>query len=327
MALRTETSPPGGSASEFASRIALRRRGAPVLAHAVTTAGYAPTGRRTNIAISRGGSRPSGAATSPRLSGSGLFSTWRRGNFPACKALKTHEMRKFSPSSLRAEREDGLRRRGRARLRRILSGRGVSRRGARKFSWLQSIENSRNEKIIALVSSREAARGLFGSAASAHPTSPHRKRPRTAPRLRTHAARRVGMRRGGVWNTAEERRKSTKIWRNITWGFGGLQLLEISQNRQRFVWKSLDENTLVLEKFGEKQGRSPLFRHICSSLGAVASVSNGSSASRRKRPSQASAELVLLGRRGPAPGRPPPRGAERRRCFVYAALAPDFTNL
>jgi hypothetical protein len=64
MALRTETSPPGGSASEFASRIALRRRGATVLAHAVTTAGYAPTGRRTNIAISRGGSRPSGAAAS-----------------------------------------------------------------------------------------------------------------------------------------------------------------------------------------------------------------------------------------------------------------------
>jgi hypothetical protein len=160
MALRTETSPPGGSASEFASRIALRRRGAPVLAHAVTTAGHALTGRRTNIAISRGGSRPSGAATSPRLSGSGLFSTWRLGNFPACKALKTHEMRKFSPSSLRAERENGLRSRGRARLRRILPGRGVSRRGARKFSWLQSIENSRNEKIIALVSSREAARGL-----------------------------------------------------------------------------------------------------------------------------------------------------------------------
>jgi hypothetical protein len=39
MALRTETCPPGGSASEFASRVVLRRRGATVLAHAVTTAG------------------------------------------------------------------------------------------------------------------------------------------------------------------------------------------------------------------------------------------------------------------------------------------------
>jgi hypothetical protein len=160
MAVRTETSPPGGNASEFASRVAPYRRGATVLAHAVTTAGYGPTGRRTNIVISRGGSRPSGAATSPRLSRSGLFSTWRRGNFPPCKALKTQEMRKFSPSSLRAERENGLRPRGRVRLRRMLPGRGVSRRGARKCSWLQSIENSRNEKIIALVSSREAALGL-----------------------------------------------------------------------------------------------------------------------------------------------------------------------
>ena len=149
MAVRTETFPPGGSASEFASRVAPRRRGATVLTYAVTTAGDGPTGRQTNFAISREGSRPSGAAASPRSSRSGFFSTWRRGNFPACKALKTHEMRKFSPSSLRAQRENGLRPRGQARLRRILSGRGISRRGARKFSWLQSIENSRNEKIIA----------------------------------------------------------------------------------------------------------------------------------------------------------------------------------
>ena len=160
MAVRTETFPPGGSASELASRVAPRRRGATVLAYAVTTAGDGPTSRRTNIAISRGGSRPSGAAASPRLSRSGLFSTGRRGNFPACKALKTQEMRKFSPSSLRAERENGLRPRGRARLRRILAGRGVSRCGARKFSWLQSIENSRNrENYRPRLSAREGARG------------------------------------------------------------------------------------------------------------------------------------------------------------------------
>ena len=220
MAVRTETSPPRGPASELASRVAPRRRGATVLDYAVTTAGDGPTSRRTNFAISREGSRSSGAAASPRSARSGLFST-----------------------------------------------------------------------------------------------------------VRTHAARGGGIRRGGVWNTAEERRKSTKIWRNITWGFGGLQPLEIPQHRQSFVWKSLDENTLDLEKLGEMQGGSPLFSRICSSIGAVASVSNGSPASWRKRPSQTSAELVLLGRRGPAPGRPPPRGAERRRCSVYAALAPDFTNL
>jgi hypothetical protein len=45
----------------------------------------------------------------------------------------------------------------------------------------------------------------------------------------------------------------------------------------------LDENTLDLERLGEMQGRSPLFSHICSSLGAVASVLSGSSASWRKR--------------------------------------------
>jgi hypothetical protein len=68
MAERTETNPPGGSASEFASRVAQRRRGATVLTHAVTTAGEGPTSRRPNFAISREGSRPSGAAASPRAS-------------------------------------------------------------------------------------------------------------------------------------------------------------------------------------------------------------------------------------------------------------------
>jgi hypothetical protein len=104
MAVRTETSPPGGSASEFASRVAPRRRGATVLTHAVTTADDGPTGRRTNFAISREGSRPSGSAGSPRSSRSGFF---------------------LDP-------------------------------GARKFSCLQGIENSRNAEIVALVSPREA---------------------------------------------------------------------------------------------------------------------------------------------------------------------------
>ena len=234
MAVRTETSPPGGSASEFASRVAPRRRGATVLAYAVTTAGDGSTCRRTNIAISREGSRQSGAAASPRLSRSGLFSTRGRGNFPVCKALKTHEMRKFSPSSLRAKRENGLRPRGQARLCRILSGHGISRRGRENSPGCKALKTHETRKLSPSSLRTKRHADQIGSAASAHPTSLHRKRPRTAVRLRTHAARGGGMRRGGVWNTAEERRKSTKIWRNITWGFGGLQLLEIPQNRQSF---------------------------------------------------------------------------------------------
>jgi hypothetical protein len=47
-----------------------------------------------------------------------------------------------------------------------------------------------------------------------------------------------------------------------TLGFGGLQPLEIPQNRQSFVWKSLEQNTPDLEKLGEMQGGPPLFRHL-----------------------------------------------------------------
>ena len=147
MAMRTETAPPGGSASELASRVAPRRRGATALAYAATTAGDGPTSRRTNIAISRGGSRPSGASASPRLSRRGFFSTRGRGNFPACKALKTHEMRKLSPSSLRAKRENGLLPRGQARLRRILSGHGISRRGRENLPGCKALKTHETRKL------------------------------------------------------------------------------------------------------------------------------------------------------------------------------------
>src|SRR5271163_2881304 len=70
-----------------------------------------------------------------------------------------------------------------------------------------------------------------------------------------------GIRRSGVWNTAQGRRESQKVWRNIKGGFEGLQPLEIPQNRQSFLWKSLDENMLDLEKLGELQSRPALFRH------------------------------------------------------------------
>jgi hypothetical protein len=62
-----------------------------------------------------------------------------------------------------------------------------------------------------------------------------------------------GTRRGGVWNTAEGRREPQKVWRNIKGGFLGLQPLEIPQNRQSFLWKSLERNTLDLEKLGKTQ--------------------------------------------------------------------------
>jgi hypothetical protein len=46
---------------------------------------------------------------------------------------------------------------------------------------------------------------------------------------------------------------AAKIWRDIKGGFLGLQPLEIPQNRQSFLWKSLERNTLDLEKLGETQ--------------------------------------------------------------------------
>jgi hypothetical protein len=138
--------PPGGSASELAYRVAPRRRGATLLAPAVTTAGDGPTSRRTNFAISREGSRSSGAAASPRSARSGFLSTRRRGNFPACKALKTQEMQKLSPSSLRAKRENGLLPRGQARLRRILSGHGISRGGRENLPGCKALKTHETRK-------------------------------------------------------------------------------------------------------------------------------------------------------------------------------------
>src|ERR1700683_2791834 len=64
----------------------------------------------------------------------------------------------------------------------------------------------------------------------------------------------VGMLRCGVWNTAERRRETTKNLERHHLGFLGLQHLEIPQNGQRNVWKSLDRNTLDLEKLAKKLG-------------------------------------------------------------------------
>jgi hypothetical protein len=70
------------------------------------------------------------------------------------------------------------------------------------------------------------------------------------------------MRRDGVWNEAE-RRPARRISLDAGhFGFEPLQPLEIPQNRQRFIWKSLEKNGSVLEKLAEKLGSPPLFRHL-----------------------------------------------------------------
>jgi hypothetical protein len=86
-------------------------------------------------------------------------------------------------------------------------------------------------------------------------------------RLSTFGPMRRG-RRNAAWRRREYGRTEAGTGKNLErhrLGFLGLQPLEIPQNGQRNLWKSLDENTLVLEKLGELQGGPPLFRHVRSS--------------------------------------------------------------
>jgi hypothetical protein len=62
------------------------------------------------------------------------------------------------------------------------------------------------------------------------------------------------MRRDGVWNKAERRPARRKNLETDPLGLEALQLIEIPQNHQRFVWKSLEGNTLFLERLGKKLG-------------------------------------------------------------------------
>ena len=57
-------------------------------------------------------------------------------------------------------------------------------------------------------------------------------------------------------------RRRGKVWKRDSFGLGALQPIEIPQNRQSFVWKSLEKNDRDLEKLGEMQGGPPLFRHL-----------------------------------------------------------------
>src|ERR1700722_18688262 len=68
------------------------------------------------------------------------------------------------------------------------------------------------------------------------------------------AARDGEMRRDGVWNEAERRPPPTKNLETDLLGLEALQLIEIPQNHQSFLWKSLEGNTLFLERLGKKLG-------------------------------------------------------------------------
>ena len=88
--------------------------------------------------------QPRAAPVSPKF---GEFAATKRdGNFPGCKPLKSRETRKESRSAPAPSRAPAIAgRAGRIRVRR-------TRRDetARKFSWLQAIEKSRNAEGISL---------------------------------------------------------------------------------------------------------------------------------------------------------------------------------
>jgi hypothetical protein len=61
-----------------------------------------------------------------------------------------------------------------------------------------------------------------------------------------------------VWPSCDgffEPKEKAKYLEEDTLGLEALQPIEIPQNGQSFLWKSLDENTLNLEKLARKLGR------------------------------------------------------------------------
>src|SRR5271156_3577154 len=50
-------------------------------------------------------------------------------------------------------------------------------------------------------------------------------------------------------------RRRGKVWKRDSFGLKPLQPIEIPQNRQSFVWKSLEKNDRDLEKLGENAWR------------------------------------------------------------------------
>src|SRR5271168_2799209 len=102
---------------------------------------------------------------------------------------------------------------------------------------------------------------------NAPPALLHRKPPFARRPLRRETAE-CGRAGSGMRPTGGGGRQ--KIWRVHTYGLGGLQPLEIPQNGQSFVWKSLDKNSQDLEKLAEMRGRPPSFRRLCSAAATKA---------------------------------------------------------
>src|SRR5271163_2343982 len=69
---------------------------------------------------------------------------------------------------------------------------------------------------------------------------------------RAHASRACGMWRDYAKNAVERRPMRQKKFGKDSFGLRPLQPPEIAQNRQSFLWKSLEENRRGLEKLGEK---------------------------------------------------------------------------
>src|ERR1700674_3929497 len=90
------------------------------------------------------------------------------------------------------------------------------------------------------------------------------------------------MRSGGVQNAPETGRKKEKNWEGIEGRLEALYPFEIPQNRQRFVWKSLEQNTRLLEKLGKRLGGGLYFATV-GSLPPAASDRAGSSLRGAKR--------------------------------------------
>ena len=82
------------------------------------------------------------------------------------------------------------------------------------------------------------------------------------PSVRPRTARAAGIRLGGGRNEAGRGRGRQKIWKTLNSGLEALQPLGIPQNRQSFLWKSLEKTDGNLEKLGEKAWRPPLFRRF-----------------------------------------------------------------
>ena len=79
------------------------------------------------------------------------------------------------------------------------------------------------------------------------------------PSVRPRTARGGRIRLGGGRNEAGRRRGRQKPWKTLNSGLEALQPLEIPQNRQSFLWKSLEKTDGDLEKLGEKAWTPPLF--------------------------------------------------------------------